>query len=162
MCTRACVCAKLQSNSYALSQSQSQFLVNTSCILRYTMFEHTAHKINSTSTIILFNFIGFTFVGVSELRMCMCGCVCVCGCWCCIAYLRCLGLVWFDFGLCLADTRPFGEFLGDNFDFDSSVDVKKQKPFHSVSTDAHRNYYILIHWWVYSRKVFSVDSGNHS
>lgn len=31
-------------------------------------------------------------------------------------YLRCRGLDGFDFGLCLADTLPFGE-LGDFFDF---------------------------------------------
>lgn len=31
-------------------------------------------------------------------------------------YLRCLGLDEFDFGLCLAEYLPFGEF-GDFFDF---------------------------------------------
>jgi len=32
-------------------------------------------------------------------------------------YLRCRGLDGFDFGLALADTLPFGEFVGDFFDF---------------------------------------------
>lgn len=31
-------------------------------------------------------------------------------------YLRCLGLDGFNFGLCLAEILPFGEF-GDFFDF---------------------------------------------
>lgn len=42
-------------------------------------------------------------------------------------YLRCLGLDGFDFGLCLAETLPFGE-PGDFFDFgDCSVEKKMKK-----------------------------------
>lgn len=41
-------------------------------------------------------------------------------------YLRCLGLDEFTFGLCLADTLPFGE-PGDFLDFGDCSDEKKEK-----------------------------------
>lgn len=39
-----------------------------------------------------------------------------------IFYFRCFGLDGFAFGLCLADTLPFGEF-GDFFDFGDCSEI---------------------------------------